>query len=54
VAHRYSGVAHLRTAKQLLTLGAYTILMIVVCLSACVVPTRRALSVQPTEAPRDY
>jgi hypothetical protein len=44
----------LPTAKQLLTLGAYTTLMTVVCLIACVVPTRRALAVQPTEALRDY
>jgi len=42
------------TATQLLTLGAYTTLMTVVCLIACVVPTRRALAVQPTEALRDY
>jgi len=41
------------TATQLLTLGAYTTLMTVVCLIACVVPTRRALAVQPTEALRD-
>ena len=41
------------TATQLLTLGAYTALMTVVCLIACVVPTRRALAVQPTEALRD-
>ncbi len=44
----------LPTAKQLLTLGAYTTLMTVVCLIACAVPTRRALAVQPTEALRDY
>ncbi|MBL8984584.1 MAG: ABC transporter permease [Gemmatimonadetes bacterium] len=42
------------TATQLLTLGAYTTLMIVVCLVACVVPTWRALAVQPTEALRDH
>jgi hypothetical protein len=42
------------TATELLTIGAYTTLMTVVCLIACVVPTRRALSVQPTEALRDY
>ncbi len=42
------------TAKELLTLGAYTTLMAVVCLIACFVPTRRALAVQPTEALRDY
>lgn len=41
------------SAAELLTLGAYTTLMTVVCLMACVVPTRRALSVQPTEALRD-
>jgi predicted permease len=42
------------TAKELLTLGAYTALIAVVCLIACLVPTRRALAVQPTEALRDY
>lgn len=42
------------TAAELLTLGAYTMLMTVVCLMACVVPTRRALAVQPTDALRDY
>ena len=31
---------------------AYTALMLGVCLLACVVPTRRALSVEPTEALR--
>jgi len=42
------------TPTELLTLGAYTALMALVCLIACVVPTRRALAVQPTEALRDY
>jgi ABC-type antimicrobial peptide transport system permease subunit len=42
------------SATQLFTLGAYTTLMTVVCLIACVVPTRRVLAVQPTEALRDY
>ena len=42
------------TVKQLLTLGAYTTLMTIVYLIACAVPTLRALSVQPTEALRDY
>lgn len=42
------------TAKELLTLGAYTALVAVVFLIACIVPTRRALSVQPTEALRAY
>ena len=37
---------------QLATLIAYASLMLGVCLLACVVPTRRALSVQPTEALR--
>jgi hypothetical protein len=41
------------TATEFLTLGAYTTLMSVVCLIACVVPTRRALAVQPTEALRN-
>jgi putative ABC transport system permease protein len=41
------------TPGQLLTLGAYAALMAAVCLIACVVPTRRALAVQPTEALRD-
>jgi putative ABC transport system permease protein len=44
----------LPTPTEFLTLGAYTTLMAVVCLIACVVPTRRALAVQPTEALRDY
>jgi putative ABC transport system permease protein len=43
----------LPTPTELLTLGAYTTLMAIVCLIACVVPTRRALAVQPTEALRD-
>jgi predicted permease len=42
------------SATELITLGAYTLLMTVVCLVACVVPTWRALAVQPTEALRDY
>jgi predicted permease len=41
------------SVQELLTLGAYTTLMAAVCLIACVVPTRRALAVQPTEALRD-
>ena len=42
------------TATQFLTLGAYTTLVTVVHQIACVVPTRRALAVQPNEALRDY
>lgn len=40
------------SADQLLMLGGYTALMTIVCLIACVVPTRRALAVEPTEALR--
>lgn len=42
------------TAREFFTLVAYTTVMIVVFLIACIVPTRRALAVQPTEALRDY
>jgi len=42
------------SAGQLLMLGAYAAAMTTVCLIACVVPTRRALSVEPTDALRDY
>jgi putative ABC transport system permease protein len=40
------------STSQLLMLGGYTALMTVVCTIACVVPTRRALAVEPTEALR--
>jgi ABC-type antimicrobial peptide transport system permease subunit len=42
------------SASQFLMLGGYTALMTAVCLIACVVPTRRALFIEPTEALRDY
>jgi predicted permease len=42
------------SADQFLILGGYTALMTAVCMIACVVPTRRALSVEPTEALREY
>ncbi len=42
------------TATQFFTIGAYSTLMAIVFLIACVVPTWRALAVQPTEALRDY
>jgi putative ABC transport system permease protein len=42
------------SADQFLILGGYTALMAAVCMIACVVPTRRALSVQPTEALREH
>ena len=40
------------SADQLLMLAAYTAVMTAVCLIACVVPTRKALAVEPTEALR--
>jgi ABC-type antimicrobial peptide transport system permease subunit len=40
-----------RPAALLGALG-YSVLMLGVCLLACIVPTRRALRVQPTEALR--
>ena len=43
----------LPSRDQWLFLGGYTAIMTAVCMIACVVPTRRALSVQPTEALRD-
>jgi putative ABC transport system permease protein len=39
-------------ARQVLLLGGYAALMTAVCMIACVVPTRRALAVQPTDALR--
>jgi len=38
--------------SQLATLISYAALMLGVCLLACVVPTRKALAIQPTEALR--
>ena len=40
------------TFRQLAVIGGYGIVMLGVCLLACVVPTRRALSVEPTVALR--
>jgi ABC-type antimicrobial peptide transport system permease subunit len=40
------------SATQYALLAAYAALMMAVCLLACVVPTRRALRVEPTEALR--
>lgn len=42
------------SADQFLVLGGYTTLMATVFMIACVVPTRRALGVEPTEALREY
>jgi ABC-type antimicrobial peptide transport system permease subunit len=39
---------------QILMLGVYAAAMTAVYLIACVVPTRRALAVEPTEALREY
>jgi predicted permease len=40
----------LPSARQALLVALYSILMMAVCMLACVVPTRRALRVQPTDA----
>ncbi len=40
------------TARQFAMLGVYAVAMLGVCLLACIVPTRRALRVEPTEALR--
>jgi ABC-type antimicrobial peptide transport system permease subunit len=53
-----TGLAGLATAARALTLAqagqivAFAILMMGVCLLACIVPTRRALGIEPTEALR--
>ena len=38
---------------QLATVVGYSTVMLAVCLVACIVPTRRALAVEPTEALRE-
>lgn len=38
--------------KEALTIATYAVIMALVCMLACVVPARRALSVEPTEALR--
>ncbi|MDF2773251.1 MAG: hypothetical protein K0S86_2746, partial [Geminicoccaceae bacterium] len=40
------------TPRQAALVVAYSIVMLAVCLLACIVPTRRALAVEPTEALR--
>ena len=39
-------------ARHFVGVGLYALLMLAVCLLACIVPTRRALKVQPTQALR--
>jgi len=39
---------------QVTMIGVYATAMTAVCTIACVVPARRALAVEPTEARRDY
>jgi predicted permease len=49
---RGSGVGGVLTPGEVVLLGGYAILMLGVCMLACVVPTMRALRVQPTETLR--
>lgn len=51
----YSNDAVMRTlsAQDVGLLMAYAALMMAVCLLACIVPTRRALRIEPTEALRE-
>jgi putative ABC transport system permease protein len=48
----FMGTGGVVTARGVALLVAYAALMLGVCLLACVVPTRRALGVEPTEALR--
>jgi putative ABC transport system permease protein len=47
-----SDPGHEPTASEVAALIGYAALMFAVCLLACIVPTRRALRVEPTEALR--
>ena len=47
-----SDARHEPTATEVASLMGYAAVMFAVCLLACVVPTRRALRVEPTEALR--
>ena len=40
-------------AKEILAVCAYMLLMMGVCLLACLIPTQRALRIAPTEALRE-
>jgi putative ABC transport system permease protein len=46
------GAERLLSPKEALVVTAYTLAMLAICLLACVIPTRRALAVEPTEALR--
>lgn len=48
----FAGNGHAPSLVQLASIAAYAAGMLCVCLLACVVPTRRALLVEPTEALR--
>jgi len=41
------------TMLQVLGVGGYALLMMAVCMLSCIVPTRRALRIEPTEALRE-
>jgi hypothetical protein len=47
---QFGGIKHGISVSDVVVLVAYSALMLAVCLLACVVPTFRALRVQPTEA----
>ena len=49
---QFQGIKHGLSAGDVALLVAYAALMLAVCLLACIVPTWRALRVQPTEALR--
>jgi putative ABC transport system permease protein len=53
VAYLTGLLKQLPSANQVLMLVAYALLMTAVCFIACVVPTYRALAVEPTEALRE-
>ncbi len=48
----FSGTLGGTSAREVATLAAYGLVMICICATSCIVPTRRALAVEPTEALR--